>query len=327
MLGVMFRPIPVARGMREVLQPRKALESTARQVIKAIDIEHYDLIHVHWAHPEGAIGARIADKHGIPFVLTLHGSDIHTLPQTDVHIRKQTLDTLHAADRAIFVSRALLDSARELGYDGRNAVVIPNGLSTAIFRRLPPDEVTRATGWQPGDGKVVGFIGSLNTVKRADVLPDIFEGVARLSPGTRFIVLGMGPLQSEFEAQTRKRGLNVMFPGVCPQDQVPAWMNLMDILILPSRQEGFPCVIPEAHACGVPVVGSSNGGIPEAVGDDGIIVQEGASFEQRFSDAVVEALKTEFPRAAIRERAQTMDWSVTAAREREIYQQVLTDRR
>jgi glycosyltransferase involved in cell wall biosynthesis len=321
--GIGFRPIPVSTGLGDVLNPREALDRAARQVEAAVDIGRYDLLHVHWACPEGAIGARIARRHGIPYVLTLHGSDIHTLPRNDPFVREQTIDALNAADRAIFVSRALLEAAQEIGYDGRGAVVIPNGVDTALFRPLPPDDVARITGRMPSTERVVGYVGGLSTVKRADALPEIFGRVHLKAPGTRFVVLGGGPLRDEIETETRRRNLDVAYPGIVPNDQVPAWMNLLDALVVPSRREGFGCVITEAHACGVPVVGSENGGIPEAVGEGGIIVPEGPDLEERFSDAVVEVLDGGYPCAALRRRALSFDWSVTVARERELYRELL----
>jgi glycosyltransferase involved in cell wall biosynthesis len=319
-----FRPIPVSADFRDVLNPREALDRAARQVESAVDISRYDLLHVHWACPEGAIGARIARRRGIPYVLTLHGSDIHTLPHTDPFVREQTVDALNAADRTVFVSRALLEAARELGYDGRGAVVIPNGVDTDLFRPLPPGDVARITGRMPSTERVVGYVGALSTVKRADALPEIFGRVGMKAPGTRFIVLGDGPLREAIEAETRRRDLDVVYPGIVPNDQVPAWMNLLDTLVVPSRREGFGCVITEAHACGVPVVGSDNGGIPEAVGEGGVIVPEGHDFEERFSDAVVEVLEAGYSCAALRQRARTLDWSVTVASERELYRELLS---
>jgi len=322
-LGVSVHPLPVTLGLRDYCMTGASLDSMARQISRAIDIGHYDLLHVHWAYPEGAIGARIAEEHGIPFILTLHGSDIHTQPRSDPHIQHETLYALHSADRAIFVSRALLDSARELGYDGRNAVVIPNGVNTALFRPLPLDEVTRITGIRPAGGPVVGFIGTLAPVKRADALPSIFEHVARKVPATRFVVLGTGPLKDSIESQTRDLGLDVIYPGVFSQDRIPYWMNLMDVLILPSRNEGYGLVIIEAHACGIPVVGSDRGGIPEALGDGGLVVQDGDDFEARFADAVITALRTGWSRQSLRESTDKLVWSAIARREREVYQEVL----
>jgi glycosyltransferase involved in cell wall biosynthesis len=67
-------------------------------------------------------------------------------------------------------------------------------------------------------------------------------------------------------------------------------MNLFDVLILPSRNEGWGCVISEAYACGIPVVGSDAGGIPEAMGGLGVVVPDGDDFEKRFAGAVCEVL-------------------------------------
>jgi len=79
-------------------------------------------------------------------------------------------------------------------------------------------------------------------------------------------------------------------------------MNAMDVMILPSRNEGFGAVIIEAQACGVPVVGSSNGGIPEAIGDGGIVVEEGENFEKRFAEAVINFLENPIDSNYIREK-------------------------
>jgi len=69
-------------------------------------------------------------------------------------------------------------------------------------------------------------------------------------------------------------GLDVHFTGMLPQAEVAKWMNAMDVMILPSRNEGFGMVIVEAQGCGTSVVGSSNGGIPEAIGNGGIVVEK-----------------------------------------------------
>ncbi|MDN5345742.1 MAG: teichuronic acid biosynthesis glycosyltransferase TuaC [Petrotoga sp.] len=78
-------------------------------------------------------------------------------------------------------------------------------------------------------------------------------------------------------------GLDVVFAGRVPQVEVAKYMNAMDVMVLPSRNEGFGAVVIEAQACGTCVVGSSNGGIPEAIGFEEYVVKEGKNFEERFA--------------------------------------------
>jgi glycosyltransferase involved in cell wall biosynthesis len=79
------------------------------------------------------------------------------------------------------------------------------------------------------------------------------------------------------------KGLDVVFAGRVPQVEVARCMNAMDVMVLPSRNEGWPCVVLEAQACGTCVVGSSSGGIPEAIGFDEYVAKEEENFEERFA--------------------------------------------
>jgi glycosyltransferase involved in cell wall biosynthesis len=65
----------------------------------------------------------------------------------------------------------------------------------------------------------------------------------------------------------------------------------MDVMMLPSREEGFGAVVIEAQACGTCVIGSSNGGIPEAIGFDEYVVEERENFEEKFAKRVINILK------------------------------------
>lgn len=100
--------------------------------------------------------------------------------------------------------------------------------------------------------------------------PLFFLEIHKRVPDVMFIVVGDGPLRKKVEQATS--GLNVVFTSRIPQEEVANWTNAMDIMVLPSRNEGFDAVAVEAQACGTIVVGSSNGGIPEAVGFEQCIV-------------------------------------------------------
>ena len=137
------------------------------------------------------------------------------------------------------------------------------------------------------------------------------------------MVVGDGELRENVEKECKQKNLNVKFVGRVPNDEVPYYMNAMDVMILPSRNEGWPCVVLEAQACGVPVVGSSNGGISEAIGDGGIVVEEGEDFEKRFAEAVVEMLKKPIDSGYLRERAVGFSWKNIVKREVAVYEEVL----
>jgi len=171
---------------------------------------------------------------------------------------------------------------------------------------------------------VVGYVGNLKYVKRADKFSEIFENIA-LKQEVEFLVVGDGELRKNVEKECKHKSLKVKFVGRVPNDEVPYYMNAMDVMILPSRNEGWPCVVLEAQACGVPVVGSSNGGIPEAIGDGGIAVEEGENFEKRFAEAVINLLENPIDSNCIREKALEYSWENIVKKEVKVYEEVLKE--
>ncbi len=170
--------------------------------------------------------------------------------------------------------------------------------------------------------KVVGFVGGLKKVKRADKLPDIFSYITSIYD-TEFLVVGDGELKKSIEKECNKRKLQFKFVGNVSHEDVPYYMNAMDVMILPSRNEGFGAVVIEAQGCGVAVVGSSNGGIPEAIGDGGIVVEEGENFEKRFAESVVKLLEDPIDEGYLRKRALGFSWESIVEKEIEVYNEVL----
>lgn len=213
-----------------------------------------DFIHAHWGWPNGFLAFRLAEKLSIPYFITFHGSDINNLKKRNI---KNMLLAMENATACFFVSNALLKEAINKGYSGKNALVNYNGVDLNEFKL----KVTRT--------KTIGYVGDLIEKKGADLLPSIFKNINEINNDYSFKIIGDGPLKNDIAENIKHFNLShkVEFLGEIPKVKIPEVMRDLDLLIVPSKMEGLGMVILEAHASGVPVVGSNRGGIPEAIDD------------------------------------------------------------
>jgi len=113
---------------------------------------------------------------------------------------------------------------------------------------------------------VIGFSGRLSQEKG----PDIFVEIAKLCEGIqnlRFVMTGAGPMQKDIVTQLKSLPISVKFEFAGLVDDVNQYLDLYDVLILPSRFDGRPLVVMEALACGVPVIASNVGALPDLIED------------------------------------------------------------
>ncbi len=325
--GVPYSPLPVSMSAADMLFYHQRIGPIlANAVKKAVNLKAYDLVHAIWVYPHGYAAALLKQETGLPCVVSAHGSDIHTNPEKFPQSLPAVLFALENCDRVLFNNRKLLEKARELGYKGSNDVVIPNGVDTSVF--IPQDKwAARAgLGLAPPPVKYVGFVGNLKPVKGADRLPEIFREIARQYGPVRFIVIGDGKLRPMVEQKCRDYQLAVQFTGAIAAEAMPTWMSALDVVILPSRNEGFPNVCLEAQACGCPVVGSSAGGIPEAIGHGGdIVAGTESNFELEMSKKVIRLLEKPLPRERLRERALQFDWDRIILKQIKMYADLLKE--
>nr|WP_237729873.1 glycosyltransferase family 4 protein [Petrotoga sp. 8T1HF07.NaAc.6.1] len=324
--GIKYKYASFSRSLGDVFNSRvlkknnqiKDSKEVAEDLFDKIKDNEFDIIHAHGMYepPAGLVAKLLSQKLSIPYVVTAHGSDINlAMPLA----KELYVDVLENASRVIFVSNALLNKAKSFGYAGENSVVIPNGIEPDIFKPLNKEKIKKELGLSK---KVVGFVGGLKEVKRADKLPEIFSYISSIYDA-EFLVVGDGELREGIENECKKRKLEVKFVGRVSHEDVPYYMNAMDVMILPSRNEGFGAVVIEAQGCGVAVVGSSNGGIPEAIGDGGVVVKEGEEFEKRFAQSVVKLLENPIDGSYLRKRALGFSWKNIVEKEIEVYNEVL----
>lgn len=183
---------------------------------------------------------------------------------------------LHQADGAITGTQEAARRLREAGFSGPLAVIPQLGVDPEHFRPFRNEALRQSLGLS---AFTVGYIGRIVPEKGLWVL---LEALSALKGDWQCLLIGEGPIREEWLYQAQRRGIRerVFWVPTVPHIEVPEYINAMDILVLPSLttarwKEQFGHVLIEAMACGVPVVGSDSGAIPEVIGDAGLIVPEG----------------------------------------------------
>lgn len=286
------------------------------------EIKQYDLVSCHWGYPHGRIAYYIKKLYSLPYIVTYHGSDIHTIPVKDSSIRKKVIDILNNASKNIFVSKKLYEASKDIGYNNKNYLISKNGVNIDNFYKLDDNKISTIKKELHLNKIVIGFTGNLNKIKRADKLVEIFTNIKNTlnTDDISFLIIGDGPLRNQIESGGANNNLNIHIIGNVLVDDVRKYMNTMDIMILPSRNEGFGCVILEANACGIPVVATNVGGIPEAIGNNNMLVDDGDNFEERFSSKVCEILNSKYSSKDLIKRVKdNFTWEAVAKDEINIY--------
>lgn len=278
----------------------------------------YDLVIAHFN--DAAILAReIHHKFGTPYSVTWHGSDIHTIPFDDGDARVKTITCIEHATQNFFVSQALLDISNKLTHHG-NKSVLYNGIDLTRFKTFSDEKKNQLRQEFGADGKkVVTFAGRLHAIKNAQLLPDIFKEVRRLSNlPIIFWIIGDGPLQHLIEQKLSAYHLDCKLWGAQPNDKMPFFYNCTDILVAPSQNEGLGMVGIEAISCGANAIGSDAGGLKEALGEN-FCVPLGDDFKNRFALKVSDILDHPIPQHS----PASQSWDDVAKQEEDIYQQII----
>lgn len=141
--------------------------------------------------------------------------------------------------------------------------------------------------------KVILFVHRLAARKGADMIPNIVSKVVSKIQGVKFIIIGEGPLKSKIEKETTKMKLenNVLLKGAVPNKDVVKYFAVSDVFIMPSREEGFPRVLIEAMAMGVPFVATDVGGIADILTENQKEYMIPSGNWSLFADKVVELLE------------------------------------
>jgi len=234
---------------------------------KIVDVaihENLDVLHVHYAIPHAAVAflaTQILKSKGIklPVVTTLHGTDI-TLVGLDKSLSSVVEFSINQSDKVTSVSNSLRLQTQEYFDTKKEISVIYNFINLKRFSRRPNPEFRAA--FAPAGEKVMIHISNFRKVKRVEDVVKCFSLVRKKLP-VKLLLIGDGPERRNVEAMCRELGTcnDIRFLG--KQDAVEDLLSQSDLFILPSAKESFGLAALEAMACGVPVISTDVGGLPE----------------------------------------------------------------
>ena len=234
---------------------------------KMVDVVRYeklDLLHVHYAIPHASaayLARQILRSQGIniPFITTLHGTDI-TLVGKDPSFEPVITFCINESDAVTAVSESLRASTYEHFDTKREIHVIPNFI-------VPSDEQDASykqmrCKYASPDEKILCHVSNFRKVKRVEDVVAIFAKVNKELPA-RLILVGDGPERYTIEKLCREYGLCDRVTFIGKVRDTSHVLQIADLFLLPSETESFGLAALEAMAVGVPVISSNAGGIPE----------------------------------------------------------------
>lgn len=235
----------------------------------------------------GMLALDLKQKKGIPYVMMWHGSSIHTLPFENKTTFSLTKKVLRNANHNFFVSKELFEIANKIAGAKCIGSVSPNCVDTTLFYKYSVEKKKDVAKQLQLNINVpnVAFIGNHLPIKNVQYLPKLFSSINKELPNTHFHIIGTGEFQEDFK--------NCFFSVRYWKNQIPENMpnlyNCMDLVVLPSINEGLPMTCLESLACGTAFVGSRVGGIADVAGVDNT-VPFSPTFETDFANLCKEKL-------------------------------------
>jgi len=282
----------------------------ASKILEVAQNQHLDVLHMHYAipHATAAYLARemLKPKRYLPFVTTLHGTDI-TLVGSRSSFLPITRFSITQSDAVTAISHYLAqETCRIFGHCG--VEVIPNFINAEEYKRCYNPALNASLA--PNGEKLIMHVSNFRPVKRIGDCIHTLAQIRRLNADlrVRLVMCGDGPERAGAEKLARDYGLTdqVLFAGQVPD--IANYLSAADLLLVPSETESFGLAALEAMACEVPVIATRTGGLPEVIrdGETGYLVELGDT--QSMGERAIELLTNEKKRQEMGARGRR--WAV-----------------
>lgn len=247
------------------------------KLVEVVREQKLDLLHVHYAIPHATaahLAREILAGQGIrvKVITTLHGTDI-TLVGKDPNYAPVVSFAIQQSDAVTAVSDFLRDETHRYFDCRKKVITVPNFVD--LHRFTPSVRPGLRERFCPEGHRLLIHISNFRRVKRIDRVVEWFHRISDQVPSS-LLMVGDGPELPRAEQSVREGGLSGKVHFIGRQDPVESLLGVSDLLLLPSETESFGLAALEALACGVPVMSSDAGGLPELIEDGrgGILVSE-----------------------------------------------------
>jgi len=241
------------------------------KLVDVVKFEKLDLLHVHYAIPHASaayMAQHILKSEGIniPFVTTLHGTDI-TLVGKDASFAPVITFAINESNAVTAVSESLKqDTLNHFGVK-RAIEVIPNFICLEHYDNFEENESLKSS-FAPDREKILIHVSNFRKVKRAEDVLRVFD-LVRKEKSVKLLMVGDGPERNRLEQLCRALKICHLVKFLGKVKDTERILSIADVFILPSESESFGLAALEAMAAKTPVISTNTGGIPE-VNKDGI---------------------------------------------------------
>jgi len=237
----------------------------ANVIVNLVKFEKLDILHVHYAIPH-ATSAYLAKQilgdaaRNVPIITTLHGTDI-TLIGSDPSYKDVVDFSINQSDGVTAVSEYLKQETYNKFDIKKEIEVIPNFVDLERFKKSNKSHFKKAIC--PEDEKIITHVSNFREVKRVPDVVSTFHHILENGVEAKLLMVGDGPDRQRAENRCRELKIcdKVRFLG--KQEQVEEVLSISDLFLIPSGSETFGLAALEAMSCGVPVISSNIGGLPE----------------------------------------------------------------
>ena len=263
-----FRALVHFRGLKDNLRLVTYVISLFFNLIKIIRKNNIKIIHAHSVIPTGFIGVLVGKIMGLNSIITTHGMDINNFEKKSIYGCLISF-SLKNCDKTITVSEDLAENVRSYGLNEDKLVILKNAVDTKLFK--PSSNGTNLQlrskyGIKEKDILIL-FVGYLDVFKGIFEILEAFHNIKKANKNVKLLIVGTGPQERDMKRKVLELNLKrfVFFTGGLNHHDLPGYYQEADIFVLPSYTEGLPLSILEAMSCGLPIITTNVGGIPEII--------------------------------------------------------------